>query len=120
MSFLDHIERCNNGDLSQFEPWFIGAQRAGFIHRDFAAVVATRPDLFTHRYRAWHLRAGLDTPDKRTVAVRAFLLELRERGQFGKGIVERLANERDESIGHCLGHFREIHGLQPIAIGLQW
>ena len=33
---------------------------------------------------AWHLDAALDTPDKRTAAMRAFLLELRERGQFGK------------------------------------
>ena len=24
MSFLDHIARCNNADLSQFEPWFVG------------------------------------------------------------------------------------------------
>ena len=59
-------------------------QRAGFIHRDFAPVVAARPDLFAHRDGAWHLDAALDTPDKRTAAMRAFLLELRERGQFGK------------------------------------
>ena len=84
MSFLDHIKRCNNADLSQFEPWFIGRERAGFIHRDFAPVVAERPDLFVRRDGAWHLDAALDTPDKRTAAVRAFLLELRERGQFGK------------------------------------
>ena len=84
MSFLDHIKRCNNADLSQFEPWFIGRQRAGFLHRDFAPVVAARPDLFVRRDGAWHLDAALDTPDKRTAAVRAFLLELRERGQFGK------------------------------------
>jgi len=32
---------------------------------------------------AWRLDAALDTPDRRTAAVRAFLLELRERGQFG-------------------------------------
>jgi isopentenyldiphosphate isomerase len=84
MSFLDHIKRCNNGDLSQFEPWFIGRQRAGFIHRDFAPTVATRPDLFLRCDGTWHLDAALDTPGRRTAAVRAFLLELRERGQFGK------------------------------------
>ncbi len=84
MSFLDHIKRCNNADLGQFEPWFIGRQRAGFLHRDFAPVVAARRDLFVRRDGAWHLDAAFDTPDKRTAAVRAFLLELRERGQFGK------------------------------------
>ncbi|CAN5676114.1 DUF4743 domain-containing protein [soil metagenome] len=84
MSFLEHIERCNNADLGQFEPWFIGTRRAGFIHRDFAPVLAERPDLFTHRDGAWQLHSALDTPARRTAAVRAFLLELRARGQFGK------------------------------------
>jgi hypothetical protein len=49
MSFLDHIARCNNADLSQFEPWFVGDTRAGFIHRDFLPMVTVRPDLFSHR-----------------------------------------------------------------------
>jgi hypothetical protein len=82
MSFLDHIRRCNNADLSQFEPWFVGAERAGFIHRDFAPELARRSDLFTHRDAGWRLDPHLDTTLKRTTAVRAFLLELRERGYF--------------------------------------
>ena len=71
MSFLDHIKRCNNADLSQFEPWFIGSQRAGFLHRDFAPVVAAQTDLFRRRDKAWHLDPALDTPHKRTGAVGA-------------------------------------------------
>jgi hypothetical protein len=82
MSFLDHIKRCNNADLFQFEPWFIGAERAGFIHRDFAPVLAGRPALFSHRDKAWHLDPALDTPEKRSAAMRAFLIELREQGHF--------------------------------------
>lgn len=82
MSFLDHIRRCNNARLDEFEPWFIGAERAGFIHRDFAPVVASQPGLFTHRDKAWHLEAALDTPAKRTAAVQAFLLDLRAQGHF--------------------------------------
>jgi hypothetical protein len=85
MSFLDHLKRCNNADLSQFEPWFVGPQRAGLIHRDFADVLAARPALFRHRDRAWHLDPALDTPAKRTEALRDFLLELREQGHF-KGL----------------------------------
>src|SRR5437899_7904866 len=84
MSFLDHIKHCNNADLSQFEPWFIGPTRAGFLHREFAPVVASRAGLFTRHDKSWHLDPALDTPPKRTQAVRAFLLELREQGQFGK------------------------------------
>jgi isopentenyldiphosphate isomerase len=84
MSFLDHIERCNNADLSQFEPWFIGRTRIGFLHRDFLPMIAVRPDLFGHRDGGWYLDAALDTPAKRTAAMHAFLRTLRERGLFGR------------------------------------
>jgi hypothetical protein len=83
MSFLDHIKRCNNGDLSQFEPWFIGAQRAGWLHREFASVVVARSGLFRHCDKGWLLDPALDTPQRRSDAVHAFLLELRAEGRFG-------------------------------------
>jgi isopentenyldiphosphate isomerase len=82
MSFLDHIARCNNADLSQFEPWFVGKTRAGFIHRDFAPVLAA--PLFARRDGAWHLDPSLDTAARRTAAMHAFLLELRAAGRFGR------------------------------------
>ena len=84
MSFLDHIARCNNADLRQFEPWFVGPERAGYIHRDFAPALAAAPGLFSHRDAAWHLDPALDTPAKRTDAMRAFALELRAEGRFGR------------------------------------
>lgn len=84
MSFLDHIAACNNARLGEFEPWFVGATRAGFLHRDFLPMVAVRPDLFSHRDGGWYLDGSLDTPAKRTAALRAFLLDLRQRGLFGK------------------------------------
>ena len=84
MSFLDHIAACNNADLSQFEPWYVASARAGFLHRDFLPTVAVRPDLFSHRDGGWYLEPSLDTPVKRTAAMRTFLLELRDRGLFGK------------------------------------
>jgi isopentenyldiphosphate isomerase len=83
MSFLDHIARCNNADLTQFEPWFVGTTRAGFVHHEFAPALAQQPRLFRHRAGAWHLEPSLDTPARRTAAMSAFLQELRERGQFG-------------------------------------
>lgn len=82
MSFLDHIRRCNNADLSQFEPWFIDSTRAGFLHRDFLPTIAVRPDLFGHRDGGWYLSSALDTPARRSETMRAFLLELRDRGLF--------------------------------------
>ena len=84
MSFLVHIRRCNNADLGQFEPWYVGATRAGYLHRDFLPMIAVRPGLFSHRDGGWHLEASLDTPANRTAAMRDFLLSLRERGLFGR------------------------------------
>jgi len=85
MSFLDHIARCNNADMRQFEPWYVGAERVGFIHREFAQVLAGKPQLFVRRQRAWHLSSALDAPTKRTAAMAAFLSELRAQGRF-KGL----------------------------------
>jgi isopentenyldiphosphate isomerase len=82
MSFLDHIKRCNNACLDAFAPWFIGGERAGFLHREFAPVVASRTHLFARHGTTWHLDPILDTPDKRTAAMHRFLLELREQGHF--------------------------------------
>jgi hypothetical protein len=84
MSLLDHIARCNNADLSQFEPWYVGTTCAGFLHRDFLPMIAVRPDLFSHRDGGWYLEPSLDTPAKRTAAMHAFLLELRGKGLFGR------------------------------------
>jgi isopentenyldiphosphate isomerase len=82
MSFLDHIARCNNANLADFEPWFIGATPAGFLHRDFLPRIAPRFDLFSHRDGAWYLSDALDTPARRTAAVREFLVALRAHGWF--------------------------------------
>jgi hypothetical protein len=85
MAFLDHIARCNNARLDEFEPWFVGPTRAGFIHRNFAAEIAARPDLFERSDGGWHLDAAFDTPARRTAAVESWLADLRERGMF-KGL----------------------------------
>ena len=82
MSFLDHIRRCNNADLAQFEPWFVGPHRAGFVHRDFAASTLPASGLFQRSGSAWHLDSRLDTPQKRTTEIHAFLLALRAAGHF--------------------------------------
>jgi len=82
MSFLDHIARCNAHDLSQFQPWFIGTMRAGWVHGDFAPRLSSRPDLFMHDTAGWHLSVNLATPQARTDDVEAFLRDLRRDGLF--------------------------------------
>lgn len=89
MSFLDHIRTCNAHDLSQFEPWHIGRQRVGWIHRDFAPHLAARPDLFDHAAGRWRLSDRLADAAARTMAVEAWLQELRGKGLFGDWRGER-------------------------------
>ncbi len=89
MSFLDHIERCNAHDLAPFRPWFIGATRTGWVHRDFAPVLARRPDLFVPVDAGWRLSDRLATPDARTEAVEAFLRDLARDGWFSAWRDER-------------------------------
>ena len=84
MSFLDHIRRCNNADLGQFEPWFIGAERAGWLHRDFVPTVAASRLLSRRHDGGWLLDPALDTPQRRSAAMNDFLLERRAAGQFGR------------------------------------
>jgi isopentenyldiphosphate isomerase len=89
MSFLDHIERCNAHDLSQFRPWFIGTTRAGWVHRDFVATLGRRPDLFKCDSVGWSLSDQLMTPQQRTAAVETFLRELASDGWFSAWRDER-------------------------------
>ena len=70
MSFLDHIARCNNANLANFEPWFIGPTQAGFLHRDFLPRIAPRADLFSHRDGAWYLSDAVATAPVRPGAPR--------------------------------------------------
>ncbi|MBX3502129.1 MAG: DUF4743 domain-containing protein [Alphaproteobacteria bacterium] len=89
MSFLDHIRACNAHDLSQFEPWNIGPQRVGWIHHDFAPRLAARPDLFARIAGGWRLTDRLGDAAERTIAVEAWLRELRAEGLFGDWRDER-------------------------------
>ena len=54
---LDHIQCCKNARLDEFEPWFDGPERAGFLGRDFGARRgrAARPVQRRRRKAAWHL-----------------------------------------------------------------
>jgi isopentenyldiphosphate isomerase len=76
MAFLDHISRCNNANIAEFEPWFIGATRAGFVHRDSLDWIASGP--IVQRDGKWQLDPALDTPDQRTAAMRAWLIGARD------------------------------------------
>jgi len=82
MSFVDHIARCNNARLDEFEPWWIAGAQAGLVHREFAPELAARPDLFDRVDGGWRLAGRLATPSQRSEAVRAWQQEMRPRGFF--------------------------------------
>ena len=80
--FFDHIACCNNANLAAFEPWFIVAHPGWLPPPRFPAPNRPRADLFSQGDGAWYQSDALDTPDKRTAALREFLLALRAHGWF--------------------------------------
>ena len=46
MSFLDHIQRCNNYDPRRVMPLFAGTRRIGLVRRDNAEALRNFPDVF--------------------------------------------------------------------------
>jgi isopentenyldiphosphate isomerase len=89
MAFLDHIRACNAHDISRFRPFRIGGQTAGWIHDEFIATLARRPDLFLIQPHAVTLSRELKTPAERTKAVEPFLRELAREGMIGGWREER-------------------------------
>lgn len=89
MSFLDHIQRCNAHDISQFKPWYIGTTRAGWIHHEFEPRLLARPDLFAGGGGGLRLSDSLTDPSARTAAIEEWLRGLRKEGLFGDWRDER-------------------------------
>jgi isopentenyldiphosphate isomerase len=80
MSFLDRIAACNNADMRRFRPFLVGAKQVGYVHREFAPVLAAFPETFAVEPDRITLVPTLDTPDRRTAAVETVLLRLEARG----------------------------------------
>lgn len=80
MSFLDHIRACNAYDLDRFRPFVVGAERVGWVRRDFAAMLAAFGDVFGVDDDTVTLAPALKTRAERSAAVAHVVDALAARG----------------------------------------
>ncbi|MEX2616952.1 MAG: DUF4743 domain-containing protein [Alphaproteobacteria bacterium] len=81
MSYLDHINACNNADLSQFLPFVTGAQRIGWLDRSFAARLSAWPDVFVTNPEQIGLSPAFGDFASRSAAMDGVLRELSAAGE---------------------------------------
>lgn len=80
MSFLDRIRECNEHDLSQFKPLYIGQNRVGWVRYDMVEQLADYPDVFAITPDTISLNPRLDSSESRSTAVKPVLEALRNDG----------------------------------------
>ncbi|NKB60350.1 MAG: DUF4743 domain-containing protein [Alphaproteobacteria bacterium] len=80
MGYLDHIQACNNADLSQFRPFHVAGQRVGWLQDEFVAQLAAWPDVFDLDEEKVTLKSATDNFEARSLAIKAPLRDLAETG----------------------------------------
>ena len=76
MAYLDHICACNNFNQRDYNPFIIGRDRFGWISPEFAAQLATWPDVFNLSSEHITLSRSFKDFDSRSEAVLPPLAEL--------------------------------------------
>ncbi|MGB1310114.1 MAG: DUF4743 domain-containing protein, partial [Leucothrix sp.] len=89
MSFLRHIQQCNQYDEKQFIPFFIDDQCYGLTRKDHADHLARWPEVFQHTNETLHLHPALNSPSARTAAVEPVM-----RSLFDAGIIDSWVGEQ--------------------------
>ncbi len=82
MSYLDHINACNNAAMSGFRPFHVAGRRVGWLRHDFAARLAEWPSVFEFGEDAVTLAAGFDDFEARSAALDPVLRALAEAGEI--------------------------------------
>lgn len=95
MSYLRHIQRCNQYQEDQFLPFFIQEQCYGLTHKDHASHLVQWPDIFEVNHTGLHLNPLLDTPDKRTNAVEPVMQALYKTGVIDSWVGEQYSISRE-------------------------
>ena len=83
MRYLDHIQRCNLHDMSDYMPWEINGRRVGFLRPALAERLAAFPNVFTSAADGLTVVPKLDTPERRTEAMAEVLTRLHQEGLCG-------------------------------------
>ena len=89
MSFLRHIERCNQYNKDQFIPFIIDEECYGLTHLDHAKHLARWPDIFQVDDQSVCLNSALNTPEKRTSKTNAVMWSLHEQGIIDSWVGEQ-------------------------------
>ena len=82
MSFLDHIQACNNADLSQFRPLMVGDCRLGWVERRFAGRLKDWPGVFVVDADQVILSSDLADFESRSSAMDGVLRALAAQGEI--------------------------------------
>ncbi|PID46254.1 MAG: NUDIX hydrolase [Proteobacteria bacterium] len=98
MSYLEHIQRCNQFVREQFLPFFIGEQCLGLTHKDHVIHLLKWPDVFYVDHQGLHLNPTLNTPESRTDAVNRVVYALHQQG-----IIESWLSEQYSVSQHFQG-----------------
>ena len=80
MSFLDHIDRCNNADLSAFLPLALGKTRVGWIHHKLGMELGRWPEAFAMNEHSVSMAPHASDFDKRSAAVEPALRAFADQG----------------------------------------
>ena len=97
LSYLDHINRCNEYSLKGRYPFLIDGVRFGFVTNEFAQTLNQFPDVFILTGSELRLSEALTTPKMRTDAVATVLEECRRQGMIQAWNDELFAVKNDFS-----------------------
>jgi len=89
MSYLRHINRCNEYQRDQFLPFFIDDICYGLTHKDHVTHLVNWPELFTADDKGLYLNSALNTPRKRTNAVAPAIEALYKQGVIDSWVGEQ-------------------------------
>ena len=89
MSYISHIQRCNQYPEDQFLQFYIGETCLGLTRKDHIAHLIKWPDVFDANDSGLYLNPNLNTPELRTQAVDTVMRELHQQGVIDSWVEEQ-------------------------------
>ena len=89
MSYVSHIQRCNQYPKDEFLPFYIGDTCFGLTHKDHVSHLLKWPEVFDTNGSGLYLNPELNTPELRTEAVNKVVRKLYEQGVIDSWVGEQ-------------------------------
>lgn len=86
IQYLQRIQSCNQYDLTQFLPFWVGHRRIGYIHEHHLALLKSFPGLDI-RFDGIHFKTA-DTPEARTEVMASICQDLYQQGILASWVGE--------------------------------